>query len=77
MLRRFKMVEILENATIVYKDGVKEQFEAICLTDKKVITGRIFKEGKKEEFVDYGFISRRNIKHIYNGSKRKIKRMRS
>jgi len=77
VLRRFKMIEILENATIVYNDGVKEQFEAICLTDKKVITGRIFKDGGKEEFVDYGFISRRNIRHIYNGSKRKIKRIRS
>lgn len=71
------MIEILENATIVYNDGVKEQFEAVCLANNKVITGRILKEGKKEKFVDYGFISKRNIKHIYNGCKRKIQRLRS
>ena len=77
MLRRFKMVEILKNATIVYNDGVKEQFDAIYVTDKNVITGRIFKEGGKEEFINYGFISKRNIKFIYNGSKKKLKRMKS
>lgn len=71
------MVEILENATIVYTDGVKEQFDAIRMTAKKVITGRIFKLGKKEEFKECGFIARRNIKQIYNGSKRKLQRMQS
>lgn len=72
-----KMVEILENATIVYSDGVKERFDAICLTTKRVITGRILRIDGTEEFREYGFISRRNIKQIYNGSKRKLQRMRS
>jgi len=37
------MIEILENATIVYTDGVKERFDAIYMTEKMAITGRIFK----------------------------------
>ena len=77
VLRRFEMIEILENATIVYIDGVKEQFDAIRLTHKRIITGRIFKNGETEEFVDCGFISRRNIKQIYDGSRRKIRKLKS
>ena len=71
------MIEVLENATIVYTDGVKEQFEAVYLTDKRVITGRIFKSNGTEEFKECGFISKQNIIQIYNGSKRKLKYMRS
>lgn len=71
------MIEILENATIVYIDGVKERFDAVRLTDKMAITGRIFNKDGKEEFVENGFISRRNIKTIYNGSKRKVKSITS
>ncbi len=71
------MIEVLENATIVYSDGVKEQFEAVYLTDKRVVTGRIFKTNGSEEFKECGFISRENIIQIYNGSKRKMKNMRS
>lgn len=66
------MIEIMINATIVYIDGVKERFDAIRLTANKVITGRIFKTNGTEEFEEYGFISRKNIKHIYNGSKKKL-----
>jgi len=71
------MIEVMENAVVVYTDGVKEQFEAVYLTDKRVITGRIYKSNGSEEFKEHGFISRQNIKHIYNGSKRKVKNMRS
>ena len=71
------MIEVLENATIVYIDGVKERFDALCITAERVITGRILKENGSEEFKDCGFISRENIKHIYNGSKRKMQRMKT
>jgi len=60
------------NATIVYVDGIKERFDAIRLTANRVITGRIFKINGTEEFEEYGFISRNNIKQIYNGSKKKL-----
>jgi hypothetical protein len=69
------MIEIMKNATIVYIDGVIERFDAILMTDKKVITGRIFEIEGREEFKECGFISRENIKHIYNGSKKRIQRM--
>lgn len=71
------MIEVMENVTIVYIDGVKERYDAIYKTAKKVITGRIFKIDGMEEFKECGFISLQNIKQIYNGSKRKIQRMKS
>lgn len=71
------MVEILVNATIVYIDGVKERFDAIRLTDKRVITGRVFEVNGTELFEEYGFISRQNIKQIYNGCTRKMQRTTS
>jgi hypothetical protein len=40
-----------------------------------VITGRIIKTNGTEEFKECGFISRENIKQIYNGTKRKMKKM--
>lgn len=68
----YKMIEILQNATVIYTDGVREQFDAMRLTDKWVIIGRVI-DG---EFVDYGFISRQNIKEINEGTKRKIHKMK-
>ena len=58
----------MSNTTVVYIDGIQEQFKAVRLTENGVIIGRILK-GK---FVDCGFISKRNIKQINNGGKRKV-----
>lgn len=69
------MFEILKNATIVYIDGVKERFDAIRMTDKMVITGHILKSNGSTEFKEFGFISRRNIKEIYNGTKIEVKKL--
>jgi len=63
--------DIMKNATIIYTDGVREQFEAIRLIDKGVIIGRIL----DNEFFDCGFISKRNIKEIRDGLKRTVKRI--
>jgi len=60
-----KSGEIMVNATVIYTDDIKEQFRALRQTEKGVIIGRIL-EGK---FVDYGFISKRNIKQIKNDGK--------
>jgi hypothetical protein len=68
------MIEVLLNATIVYNDGVKERYDAIYLTKKMIVTGRIFTNGDKEKFQKFGFIPRFNIKDIYNGSKKKIQK---
>lgn len=59
--------EIISNTTVIYIDGIKEHFEAVRLTKKGVIIGRIL-DGK---FVDCGFISKKTIKRIKNGGKRK------
>ena len=65
----FEAIEILENVTIVYEDGINEQFDAVRVTTKGVVFGRILDNG---EYVECGFISQHNIKHIRNGTKRKI-----
>jgi len=62
-MTNIKMIEIFENATVIYTDGVREQFESIRIIDKGVIIGRII----DDELVEYGFISRRNIKEIKGG----------
>jgi hypothetical protein len=60
MNEKNKKFEILKQVTIIYTDGIKENFEAIRKIDKGVIIGRII----DDEFVDCGFISKRNIKEI-------------
>lgn len=71
------MIEIFKNATIVYTDGVKERFDAIYMTEKMAIIGRIFKINGTELFKECKFILRQDIKQIYDGSKRKIQNMKS
>jgi len=39
----FEMIEVLEKATVVYTDGNKKLFDAIYITDKGVLFGRILK----------------------------------
>jgi hypothetical protein len=52
----------MKNSTIIYKDGIAESFEALRVTNKGVIIGRII-DG---EFLECGFISEDNIKEIRN-----------
>jgi hypothetical protein len=66
--RKNNKSEIMLNTTIIYTNGIKEQFEALRRTENGVIIGRIL-EGK---FVDCGFISKRNIKQIKNGIKKRV-----
>ena len=68
MKEKTEKVEILQNATIIYTDKVKESYEAIQITDKGIIIGRIL----NNEFMRFGFIPQCNIKDIKNGSKRAI-----
>ncbi len=64
-----KTGEIIMNATVICTDGIQEQFEALRKTEKGVIIGRIL-DG---EFVDCGFISKRNIKQIKDNEERKTR----
>lgn len=59
------MQDIIENATIIYKDGLKKIYEAISITKKGVYTGYIKPKNKKgEEFVNHSFIPRDQIQKI-------------
>lgn len=70
------MIEILVNATVVYVDGIKERFDAVHLTNDKAVTGRVFNINGKEKFMQNGYISRSNIKKIYNGTRRKVENIK-
>lgn len=75
--KNFEIFEIIENATIIYTDDISEFFDAIRLTDKGIIIGRVLKIDNIEEFVDCGFIPHHNIKNIKNGFKREIYKRKS
>ena len=68
------MVKIIENVTITYTDGLREQFNAICITDQGVTIGRILKDidTDKEEFFPFGFINKSSIKQISSNSEKEL-----
>jgi hypothetical protein len=45
----------MSNATVTYTDGIKEHFEALRMTNKGIIIGRII----NGIFLDCGFISKK------------------
>ena len=59
------MKKIIENATILYKNGLKQIYDAIYITKKGIYTGHIItKKEDGEEFEDYGFIPTDQIERI-------------
>lgn len=68
----FETIDILENATVIYTDGIKESFSALQITNKWVIIGRIMKRDGHEKFLKYGYINKNNIKAIVGGNKKRI-----
>ena len=57
------MNDLIENATIIYKNGLKKTCEAISITEKGVYTGFI-KSSNNKEFVNNSFIPMDQIKKI-------------
>ena len=57
------MQNIIENATIVYKNGLKKICEAISITERGVYAGYI-KPKNDEEFVNHSFIPKDQIQKI-------------
>jgi hypothetical protein len=57
------MEDIIENATIIYKNGLKKSYDAISITDKGVYAGHI-KNKDGMEFVNHSFIPIDQIKKI-------------
>jgi hypothetical protein len=59
--------DIIRNTTVVYTDGISEQFETLRLTQKGTVTGRMI----DDQFVACGFIFKRSIKEIKNNGGKK------
>ena len=53
---------INKNVTVVYTDCIEEVFEAIQITEKGIVIGRMY----DNEFFPYGFIPKKNIKSLKN-----------
>ncbi len=67
------MQNIIENATIFYKNGLKEIYDAISIIDKGVYTGRIKSINKNDEFIHHEFIPKDQIQKIIFLKKGKTK----
>lgn len=59
------MRNIIENATIIYKNGFKKIVEALSITKNGIFIGKIIQNRKtKDEFINYSFIPRNQINKI-------------
>jgi hypothetical protein len=59
------MRDIIENVTIIYKDGGKKICDAISITEKGIYTGYIKLKGNNDDnFIDSGFIPLKYIDKI-------------
>jgi hypothetical protein len=59
------MKNIHHNATVLQKNGLKQLFDAIIITDKGIYTGIVnIKNEGKEKFEEHGFIPRDQIEKI-------------
>lgn len=58
------MQEIMENATIIYKNGLREIFDAISIANKGVYTGQIRRNDKEIEFINHSYIPNDQIERI-------------
>ncbi len=56
MSEELKAIDIIQDAIVVYREGLKELFDAIYITDESVITGRIIKTNDCKVFVEGGGI---------------------
>ena len=70
----FEIIDILEMAQIIYSGGKKDIFEAVHIVDEGIYIGRI---RNHDEFINGGFIPKRNIKQIKGGTRRKIRKKKS
>lgn len=68
----YEIVEIFENVTIIYNDGIREVFDAIYQNNNAVYTGTILKINNHEVFVEGGGIPKNIIKNIEWKNKKKI-----
>jgi len=59
------MQVLIENATIIYKNGLKKIYEVISITEKGVYIGEIKSiNDNRESFIHHGFIPKNQIQQI-------------
>jgi hypothetical protein len=58
------MQEIMENATIIYKNGLREIFDAISIANKGVYTGQIRQNNKEIGFINHSYVPNDQIEKI-------------
>ena len=59
------MQDLVENATIIYKNGLKKIFDAISVTEKGVYTGEIKSLNENREgFIHHSYIPKNQIQKI-------------
>ena len=59
------MQVLVENATIIYKNGLKKICEAISISEKGVYTGEIKSlDDNRESFIHHSFIPKDQIQKI-------------
>jgi len=59
------MQNIIENATITYKNGIKELCDAISITEKGVYTGQVNSIAVNEKgFIVHSFVPKDQIRKI-------------
>ena len=58
------MNDLIENVTIVYKNGFRRLCEVISITENGVYTGFIKSSSKKDVFVNNSFIPNDQIRKI-------------
>jgi len=59
------MKKLIENATIIYKNGIKELCDAISITEKGVYTGHVNSIAVSEKgFINHSFIPKDQIRKI-------------
>ena len=49
------MKDVIENATIIYKNGLKKIVDALSISEKGVFTGYIKSKSDVDKFVCYSF----------------------
>jgi hypothetical protein len=64
-----KTIQEMKDVAVTYNDDIEEHFEVIRLTEKGIITGRLF----ETTFVPCGFIPKNSYKKIHTISKRETK----
>ena len=68
----YTAIQVLEDPIVEYKNGSKELFGALYITDTLTLTGRIIEEDDHTIFVAEGGIPQHRITRIIGGKTRQV-----